>query len=317
MIRLSFLFLPLAFFLFACENKQAVPENASPDSQAKQIALSDSFSNYWYAGEAEITTYQLEQVRYGDIHTGHSTLIFVTEPFSKSKQVKLDNASAHPEDAVNVLKLNATRKFNTGIYPYSTMLSSFKPVENAATEHNIKTTFSAQEWCGHTFFQLNREKDKNYTYQGFSYFESRGDVEGDLENVLLEDELWNTIRLQPELLPTGKVSMLPGLVFLRLRHHPIKAYSAIAQLKKMENGKMNFTLEYEDVERTLSIIFDEEFPYIIRSWEETTKTGFGDNTQTLTTKASLMKQIKSPYWKQNQKNDRSLRAKLNLPENYQ
>ena len=46
-------------------------------------------------------------------------LIFVTEDFSASKQVKLDRPEKVPSDAVKVLKLNATRKFNTGIYPYS------------------------------------------------------------------------------------------------------------------------------------------------------------------------------------------------------
>lgn len=317
MVRLSYLFLLLIFLFAACETKQVVSDSTSAESQAQQIALSDSFSNYWYNGEAEITTYKLEQVRYGDIHTGHSTFIFVTEPFSKFKQVKLNNASENPDDAVNVLKLNFTRKFNTGIYPYSTMLSTFKPIENAGRESSIKATFSAQEWCGQTFFQLNKLEEDNYRYTGYSYFESEGDVEGSLENVVLEDDLWNTLRIHPNQLPEGKLRILPGLAFVRFRHQPIKAYNATGSLKTLENGKMNYTVEYQELERTLSITFDEEFPYIIRSWEETTKTGFGDNKQTLTTKATFMKQIRSAYWEQNQKNDRSLRTQLNLPENYQ
>ena len=68
------------------------------------------FNGYWYAGEAEITSYTLEQARYGETHKGTSVLVYVTEPFSKSKQVKLDNWRDQSEDNVSVLKLNMTRK---------------------------------------------------------------------------------------------------------------------------------------------------------------------------------------------------------------
>jgi hypothetical protein len=315
MKRLIYL-LPLLIFLTSCAEQEREKETASP-APVKKVALSDSFNNYWYNGEAEISTYQLEQVRYGDIHRGHASFIFVTEPFSKSKHVKLDNPSAMPEDKVNVMKLNFTRKFNTGIYPYSLMLSNFRPIENAADQHSLKTTFSAQEWCGQSFFQLNKESSKDYSYHGFSYFESVGDQMGSLENIIPEDELWSTIRIQPDLLPTGDVQLFPCLAHIRLRHVPIKAYSAKAQLKKIENGKMVYTLDYEEIDRYLSITFDEKFPHTIHSWEEEIMSGFGKNAQSMTTKAVLMKQIRSKYWQQNHPNDRSIRKQLNLPENYQ
>ena len=34
------------------------------------MAPSQEFRDYWYAGEAEITRYKLEQARYGEIHQG-------------------------------------------------------------------------------------------------------------------------------------------------------------------------------------------------------------------------------------------------------
>ena len=82
----------------------------------------EAFNKYWYAGEAEITSYELEQARYGEIHKGTSVLVFVTEPFSRSKQVKLDNWRDQSPDNVSVMKLNMTKKFLTGIYPYSMMM---------------------------------------------------------------------------------------------------------------------------------------------------------------------------------------------------
>jgi alkaline phosphatase len=47
-----------------------------------------------------------------------------------------------------VLKLNMTREFVTGVYPYNTMLSVFTPVEVEA--RSPKLTASVTEWCGQT-----------------------------------------------------------------------------------------------------------------------------------------------------------------------
>ena len=51
---------------------------------------SDRFSVYWNQGKAELARYELQQVRYGEIHQGDAVLIFVTEDFLKDKQVKYD-----------------------------------------------------------------------------------------------------------------------------------------------------------------------------------------------------------------------------------
>ena len=131
--------------------------NASPES----IALTDTvsqkrFKDYWYQGLAEITAYRLEQARYGEIRQGHASLVFVTEPFSKRKQVKLDNPSAARNDQIPILKLNLTKKFKTGIYPYSMMSSTFTPVQAAPNAHALKITGTSQEWCGQTFMQRGR-----------------------------------------------------------------------------------------------------------------------------------------------------------------
>ena len=114
------------------------------------------FGDYWYRGKAEVTSYRLQQARYGQIREGDAVLIFVTEPFSESRHVKLDRPGEAGGDAVTVLKLNATRKFLTGIYPYSMMTSVFTPIDANSDARAIKITTSSQEWCGHTFTQLNR-----------------------------------------------------------------------------------------------------------------------------------------------------------------
>ena len=69
------------------------PATAGPNDKA--------FNNYWYGGTAELSSFTLRQARYGEIHEGEAVLIFVTEPFSESKQVKLDNPAATPRDKVD------------------------------------------------------------------------------------------------------------------------------------------------------------------------------------------------------------------------
>ncbi|HSI78817.1 MAG TPA: hypothetical protein VK957_23185, partial [Lunatimonas sp.] len=88
----------------------------------------DKWGSYWYNGEAEISAFDLTQYRYGESREGEAVLIFVTEDLSKKKQVKLDNPQDAGRDAVKVLKLNMTKSFTTGIYPYNMMLSVFSPV---------------------------------------------------------------------------------------------------------------------------------------------------------------------------------------------
>ena len=269
----------------------------------------DQFGDYWYRGEAELTSYDLQQARYGEIHDGHAVLIYVTEPFSKRKQVKVNDAAGAGDDAVNVLKLNHTKKFNTGLYPYSIMTSVFTPVERREMPHTLKVSTSVQEWCGHVFSQLNRRAD-GYRVRQFSYFETEGDTTLTLPDVMLEDEVWTALRLNPDDLPTGSVQMVPGTQYLRLGHAAWTPRSATATLEPTSDGLMTYTLTYPDLNRTLSIRFRADFPYEIEGWEETYRSGFGPDAQVLTTTATRRARTVTPYWQQNDAASEVLRQEL-------
>ena len=47
----------------------------------QNIFLNQEFKNYWFDGTAEITSYELNQYRYGQNRKGSSVLIYVTEDF--------------------------------------------------------------------------------------------------------------------------------------------------------------------------------------------------------------------------------------------
>lgn len=285
-------------------------------SQDKPEFTPGDFNNYWYGGEAELTSYELEQARYGEIHAGEAVLVFVTEPFSKSKQVKLDDWRNTSEDNVSVMKLNFNKKFLTGIYPYSMMTSTFVPVSADKFPKPIKVTTTSQEWCGHTFTQINYAEE-TYRLRGFSYFESEGDFDTNIDPVILEDELWTRIRLNPSALPTGSIQLLPGTFYLRLRHQEAKPQQAKATLTLIDQSEFSnkkqakYQLEYSN--RTLAIYFNEKFPHEIVGWEETYTSGF-ENAELLTTKAKKINTIKSAYWQKNSNEDRVLRKSLGLSE---
>lgn len=282
-------------------------------SSAEKSAVNpDSlFGSYWYQGEAEITSYTLEQARYGEMREGKAVLVYVTEDFSKAKQVKLDNPYSAGEDRVNVLKLNMTKNFHTGIYPYSMMMSVFTPIYGDQHPNTLKVTTSSQEWCGHTFTQVNLH-DEAYRIQLRSYFESEGDQSVDLDRTLLEDEIWTKIRLTPDELPTGPIRVIAGTFYQRLGHTALQVENAVARLETVGANEQAYTLTYPERNRTLTIRFTTAFPHEIMGWEETYRDGFGANAQMLTTRATRDQSIKSDYWTRNSNADAGLRTALNL-----
>ncbi len=262
------------------------------------------FNEYWYNGKAEITSYKLSQARYGEIHDGHAILIYVTEPFLPKEQLKADRDN---ENNIPVLKLNSTKNYLTGIYPYSLMSSVFSPID--INKSAVKTTFSAQEWCGQTYIQLNnREKFEIISH---SYFEESGDKLFKIKKDYLENEVWTRLRISPNYLPVGKLKMIPSMEYLTLLHKEMKAYEVNAMLNKTDSMTI-YEIQYPKLERILIIKFLSEFPYTIEGWEETYISGFGESGVRLTTKAEKTKTIRSDYWNKNKVSDSSLRKDLRL-----
>ncbi|MEM1134399.1 MAG: hypothetical protein AAGI07_01075 [Bacteroidota bacterium] len=274
-------------------------------------ASAKGFNDYWYKGLAELNSFDLEQVRYGQVHKGEAILIFVTEDFSKSKQVKLDNPSANTEDSIKVLKLNFTKNFLTGIYPYSLMMSVFTPVNQQKFPHTLKVSTTAQDWCGHAFSQLNYQKN-GFQFMGNSYFESEGDQQYKIKKALLEDELWNMIRLNPENLPKGDIEIIPGSFFSRLRHRKTEIVKAKATLTETDDALHTYTLDYPALNRQLSITFQKDFPHQVTAFEETHMSSYGANAQQLTTRATRKETIMLDYWNKHFNQDRKYRQDLGL-----
>ena len=274
----------------------------------------DQFHDYWYNQGAEISRYALQQARYGEIHDGDAVLVFVTEPMNPAAQVKADHSG--PQN-IPVLKLNAVRKFFTGIYPYSVMTSIFTPLDTQTYPLPLKITTSVQEWCGHVYTQMNL-RDDSYRVRMQSYFEKEGDQAFTLENDVSEDAIWNMIRIAPQMLPQGTFSMIPGTVYARLLHRPLKARKAIATLTRAEGKSLEghalvrYEIDFPEEQRTLRIDFEQDFPYRIQKWEDSYPGLTRTNTNVMTTSATRTHTIMDAYWQHHANKDRALLKKLGL-----
>lgn len=292
-MKSSLLIFLISLFLFSC------------GISGREGVNDEQFSKYWYQGKAEINVFDLVQSRYAEDRPGRAVMIFVTEDFSKKKQVKLDNPESAGADAQKVLKLNMTREFVTGVYPYHTMLSVFSPVYEEVNAPKI--TSSVTEWCGQSYSQLNW---KNSSYQAtlFSYFEIEGDQEMSI-NAQAEDELFNLIRLNPDLVPMGDTKLIPGLVFHRFAHIPLKAEEATISRRETGSNQSEIEVAYSEIGRKLVIRYNQVFPYEIMAWQEiqTKPDGKQEITSATRTKLTML-----DYWNKNEAIFEGLRQDLGL-----
>ena len=272
----------------------------------------EEFKQYWFSGKAEINAFKLDQARYGENHPGEAVLIFVTEDFSKKKLVKLDFPEEAGRDKIRVLKMNFTKNFITGIYPYSMMLSVFTPVNRKDYPNSLKVTMSSQEWCGQRFTQINEARNQ-FSVTNHSYFESDGDAIYSLEKMWLEDEVWNMIRMGPEQLPIGEFEMIPGLFFSGLNHNPLQTEKMLGGLEARD-GNWVYILRALGYERKLEIEFEQKFPFKILGWVESFHDGKGNSMKT---SAVLEKSLYIDYWTKNKNEFQFLRDSLNLPSPYE
>lgn len=307
------LFLSFVLCLFSCQ----------PDQSGNQeIALSDvSIAKagkkkyqldkaYWYAGAAEISTFDIDQNRYNALHNGEQVMIYVTEDFLTDKQVKNDNYTN--KNSTSVLKTNIVRRFTTGLYDYSMMTSVFTRADGSGTE---KVTLSSQDWCGQSFIQLNKKGGK-YQGQLRSYFESEGDRSFSVKGELLEDEIYNLIRISPELIPEGEVSILPSLVSLRFTHDNHVSQKAVIIKGKYSgdvfkgDNLVEVFIKYESVPREVRIVYENDDVRKIKGFEEIRPSGFDKEKRQ--TQGVVKATIQEPYWKMNQLGDTTRRSPLGL-----
>ena len=124
---------------------------------------------------------------------------------------------------------------------------------------------------------------------------------------ILENDLWNLLRINPKKLPTGNFNSIPSFEFLALNHQKIAAYQANASLKE-EGDFITYSIYYPSLKRELTIKATKKFPFTIENWKET----FTKNGKENTSEATKIKTIQTAYWNKKRVTDTKERTLLGL-----
>jgi hypothetical protein len=311
---------PLAALLLALATGCAAPTPQPPASDLRTRAVasvglpdtpaagaSSAFWQAWGDGNAEMSSYRAVSSRYGAPREAELVLIYVTEPLDRATLVK-DDAAERP---VNVLKLNVSEKFDTGVYPYSVMTSVFAPVDAYRAERfqPVKLTLTAQEWCGHVFRGV-WPGEAGFRSALYSYFASEGEADQQVDappGTLYEDALLIQLRELDGPFAGGddwSGHLVPALWQQRRTHEALSAVPATitrADARRDGTPVTRFTLAYDGYTRTYDV--EQSAPRRVLGWQ----TSLGD-------RAELEATDRLPYWQLNAPGDESARARFGLSD---
>jgi len=207
------------------------------------------------------------------------------------------------------------RKFTTGVYDYSMFTSTFTPLDRQQFPKTLKVSSSSQEWCGNMYLQLNY-RDGMYKTELRSYFEGEGDQNVTINDGILEDELFNILRMDPNTLPQGDFRLIPSANYIQLKHAKLASVSAKGTLKNYTEKEFSgtnlkeYVVAMPSLQRTLKIVFEQEAPYKIVGWLDAYPSAFDKKVRI--SKVTLQRQKMLDYWSKNALKDATLRKELGI-----
>ncbi len=296
-----------ALFLVSCA------ANSEASAAPERARVEPGFWDHWGDGRAELSAYRLTTPRYGQAREGRVTLVFVTETFTDGQRVK--SHGGH-DDEYPVLKLNEIRDFQTGIYDYNVMTSTYIRLDGgSAWGEPVKVSMSMQEWCGHVYEQMVPRGDR-LTWTQHSYFDGEGDRELDLgrrKSGVLTDALPALVRgIVASPVAPGETRTFDGLSTLvsgRLAHRPPRwsplSLSVADETHEQTTPAGTFvvrdvTTSHAGVETTWWVERDE--PHRLVGWSST-----GGE------RAELVGTERAAYWQLNREGDERALSTLGLP----
>lgn len=267
---------------------------AAPFAAAGRAAsvIRPEFWKQWGDGQAELASYDLVIPRYGKPRIGTAVTIFVTEPFAKSSRVKVDRIARPQSDTATVMKLNLVKDYQTGVYDYNEMTSSFVDLDSGLP---LKTSFSRQEWCGQVYRQL-LFSPAEARLTAHSYFDDEADDSRAIPlagNTLSEDAMLHWARgfAQP-VLADGEARKVALLTTLSGRPAAVPATAE----RKGGTHSISVGASYR-----VTIQVETSGERRVLSWE----TSAGE-------KATLIQSARMKYWQLNQPEGEAALSRLGL-----
>jgi hypothetical protein len=294
----------------------ATPKGARPPAAA--APAKDTFEAHWQDGKAELDGYRYSITRYGEPRKGTAVMVYVTEPFSTTKFVKVNDPTKSPGDVFEALKLNFIRDFQTGIYDYNTMVSVFVRTHDLSS---VKTTFSSAEWCGHVFEEMLYEPH-HIADRYISYFEDESVLRRirRFDDEVAEENLYVLLRgLRGEYLRPGarrRVHFLQGVFYRRLTHQPFIWSSALIERAPGTEAVSVPAGRFETSRYTVKVDggrlgrfwIESAYPHRVVRWEWTStapKSGKGWDPDEAADTGELTGSARLAYWTLNHNGDES------------
>ena len=240
--------------IFQQESKPKV-ETVVPINQE----TNKTFTDYWKKGKIEITTYELKE---DSILVGEGSLTFSIDYVE----------GVNKTDSIQVLHSDFSGKIHKDNYDYSDMTSTYSPLNQTLRPHATKVINSVQEPAINSFLELS-QIPKSYEIESHNTFKEKTKKHFILERKNLEDELWAKIRMNPNDLPMGDIEIIPSFAYWQSVRKSPNVYEAKAVLKdylgtEFTGKKLKiYSLEYPDLKRNLSIVFEGDFPFEIVGWK--------------------------------------------------
>lgn len=294
----------------------------SGTARAAAPVYDNAFWQHWGDGRAEIAAYSLTRPRYGEMRKGTSVLIFVTEPWSVRNHVKADDGKHDKDDVMQVLKLNTVEDFQTGIYDYNLMTSSWtalQPAPGRPSGAAAKVSFSSQEWCGTSWHDVTFEGRAGADMVR-SYFDGETSMRmienpaAEGRDALVEDNVLVWARgLASPMVARGAsssgVAFLPSLTRSRLEHKPL-AWTKATLARDARATKVTVAAGAFDVERVLvSVDGGRTIEVLV---EIAAPRRIIKVTQSDGTVMELKGSVRTSYWKQNHEGDERVLKELGL-----
>jgi hypothetical protein len=261
-IRNNFLAICITLsILFAFAKKATIFQQDNTNSKTSTITpvnyeTSSVFLNYWQKIPTEVNRYTLKEDSVVIGEGGLSYRLGYTQ-------------GVNERDSVKTLRVDFTGKIKRENNDYSTVTTTFLPLNSSIRPHALKILNNIQDVQGSSTtllsqvpkaFQIVNNTDKLHK-------------EYELERQSLEDEVWAKIRMNPDDLPLGEVEMIPSFAYwqsvgklpsIQEAKTQINAYSGTEfKGKKLKEYK----IEYPELKRNLAIIFEGDFPYQIVGWK--------------------------------------------------
>ena len=240
--------------IFQQESKPKV-ETVVPINQE----TNKTFTDYWKKDKIEITKYELKE---DSILVGEGSLTFSIDYVE----------GVNKTDSIQVLHSDFLGKIHKENYDYSVMTSTYSPLNQTLRSHATKVINSVQEPAGNSFLELS-QIPKSYEIESYNTFKEKTKKHFILERKNLEDELWAKIRMNPNDLPTGDIEIIASFAYWQSVRKSPNIYEAKAVLKdylgtEFTGKKLKiYSLEYPDLKRNLSIVFEGNFPFEIVGWK--------------------------------------------------